>query len=412
MPGIYMTVIPLLRTINKNMNRYFTILFVLIAFISSCQRSKTPVTNASPGTYYTCSMHPEIRCDKPGKCTVCKMELIIAHDQANGNNGISLTDRQIELANIKLDTVKSGNIGEEIEFPGKIVADPDKVQVISSRVGGRIDNLNFKTPGQTIKKGDLIYEIYSDDIISAQKEYYLAVSNKNITGGNPFIKAAENKLKLWGLTGNQINNIAAGKIYQPDIPVYSPFSGTISQVMVQEGATVMEGSPVLRLSDYSSVRVEAQVFGNEIKDIMQGAEVDIRIPAFANKKFNSKINFIYPELPDNSQVVIVRAELANSDLKLTPGMEADINFSKGSKEAVVVPRGSILYSKMGPVVWIRMPDKSFEIRMVRTGIEGNENIEILSGINEGDIVVSSGAYLINSEYILKKNSDPMAGMKM
>jgi membrane fusion protein, copper/silver efflux system len=387
-----------------NLNKYFFIIIAFVALLSSCRRNNS-ASQTPPGTYYTCSMHPEIRSDKPGKCPICKMELIEAHDHVmKETNGIMLTDRQVELADIRMDTVKYSNIGQEMTFTGKVVADPDKEQVLSSRVGGRIDRLYFKTPGQIIKKGDLVYEIYSEDIISAEKEYQLALSNASLSGGNTFIKAAENKLKLWGLTDNQLKAIAGGKIYQPDIPVYSTFSGTVSQVIVQEGATVMEGNPILKLSDYSSVRVEAQVYGNEIQDIPAGATVNIHFPAIPNKDFSAKINFIYPELPGGSQVIMIRADLANPGSNLVPGMQAEVSYSRGNKKAPTVPKGAVLYSKMGPVVWTRKPDKSFEIVMVKTGLAGNDKIEIISGLKEGDIVVSSGAYLINSEYILKKNS--------
>jgi membrane fusion protein, copper/silver efflux system len=391
------------------------IVILLCIGIGYACKPKTDDTGKNPdGSYYTCSMHPEIRMNHPGKCPVCKMELIIAHDQVNGsNNSITLNTRQIFLAGIKTDTVKYGMIGESTILSGKIVADPSKETMISLRVSGRIDKLYVNTPGQQVNPGDPLFDIYSEDLLSAEKEYHLLVANSGSTGLNlEFAKASENKLKLWGLSAIQIKEIAAGHISQPDITIYSNAGGTVSEIMIKEGVTVMEGAGIIKLSDYSTLWVEAQQYANASNTVTSGENVMINIPAFGETNIPSKISFVYPEVLSNSKITLVRAELKNPGLKYRPGMEARIILTHKTKKALLVPSGAIQLNKMGPSVWIRKADKSFEIKMVETGIESNGSIEIISGLQPGEIIVSSGSYLLNSEYILKKNADPMAGMKM
>jgi len=199
---------------------------------------------------------------------------------------------------------------------------------------------------------------------------------------------------------------------EPLQTVYAEHSGIIAEVLVTMGDYVMEGSPVYKLTDLSSVWVEAQVYASEAATIPENTSAEVTFSSFPGKKSEGKITFANPELQSNSKLALVRIEIPNTEHALTPGMQAYITLRTNKKEALAVPSSAVLHDSHGATVWLKKSPGSYEPRMVQIGMENKEYTEILSGIEEGDAVVTSGAYLLQSEYIFKKGQDPMAGMKM
>lgn len=341
----------------------------------------------------------------------------MTEEEHSSMNKFIFSEAQLKLANIKVESIEMKNISEEILLTGKIVPDENNATQINSRIMGRIDKLYFKYAGESIHKGNLLFEIYSEDLMVAQRDYLLALQQtENKSYNHEYLKqlktSSKNKLILWGLTELQLAELEKTKKINSTTNIYSDVSGIITDVTVREGDYVMEGTPVYKLNDLSSLWVEAQLYSNELQSVKKNTEAEIIVDGFTNQSLKTKISFINPELNNNSIVNIVRAGIPNADYKLKPGMMATIRIKTKSKNALVLPVDAVLQEPDGSSVWVQNSDGSFKNKMVMTGIRNKNELEITMGLNAGEKVVVSGAYLINSEFRLKQDSDPMAGMKM
>lgn len=349
----------------------------------------------------------------------CKQKKAVDNSISNmeQSTNIKLSKAQMQLANIIVDTVKENTISNEIIFSGKLVVNENTNKVISSKVAGRVDKLNFKSTGDLIKKGDILYEIYSEDLQSAQKEYLLALEkqkklNSSTNDYSLIIDAAENKLLLWGMSSAQIEQLKNSGSEKNTVPVYSAVSGYIQDIKINEGDYIMAGSTVFKLSDNSTLWLEAQAYSDELEYIKESAPITYIISAFPDEELKGTISFVNPELEKDSKINLIRVEISNTANKYKPGMMAEVKLKTNEKKAITVPVNAVLVNSKGSTVWMQNADSTFEVRMVTTGIRNSDEVEITSGLKENERVVTSGAYLLNSEYILKNGSDPMAGMKM
>ena len=369
------------------------------------------------GEYYTCSMHPQVMEKKPGKCPICQMELIKVLGIKDSTGLIKYSAAQMKLANIKVDTARLTNISEGINVAAKINLNQSENISLSSRVAGRVEKLYFKNAGEYIKQGDLLYEIYSEELAAAQREYLIAQKQSsqmketeiNLTG---LAEGAKNKLLLWGMTEAQISQMAQTGKATTLTSVYSAGNGVITEVNIREGDYISQGGTIYKLNTMQTVWVEAQLYAAENGKVHEGENYSIRVFDYPDKMFNAKITFISPEISSQSKILPVRLELSNPGYLFKPGMAATVFIQSKNKKALALPIEAVLQNSSGSVVWIQKPDCSFESRMVKTGISNSRYIEVTEGLKEGDVVVISGAYLIQSDYQFKKGASPMEGMKM
>lgn len=330
-------------------------------------------------------------------------------------SSFKISDSQMRLANITVAPVAMKSISEEILLTGSILLDENKSSQINSRIMGRIDKLYFKFTGSTISKGDLLYEIYSEELQSAKKDFLFASQQaasklNNDEYFNQLKESAGNKLLLWGLTEAQLSELEQTKEINITTKIFGSTNGVITEILVREGDYVMEGTSLFKLNDLSSLWVEAQLYSSELQSTKSNEEAEISIEGFRN--INARISFVSPVLNSNSIVNIVRAEIQNPNQQLKPGMLAIIRLKTKSKNTLVLPVDAVLQEANGSSVWLQMADGTFESRMVLTGIRNDDEIEITMGLEEGEKVVVTGAFLINSEFKLKRDADPMDGMKM
>ena len=395
-------------------NIYF--LIVSILFISSCNNKEMDKMN-NDGEYYTCSMDPQIKEDKPGKCPICHMDLTLVKVDVSKSNEIKLSEQQIKLGNIKTATIQESQNQMEQKFLGILTSNQNNVKVLSTRAMGRIEKLFVKTEGEYVKVGQPIYEIYSEDISIAKQDYKTAFLQLGLMGGidkniNSIFEAAKQKLLYFGLTNAQIEALKSSNELSPYTTFYSNYSGFVSEVLTQEGSYTMEGSPLLKLVDLSSLWLEVQVNANYISDISLGKIAKVSFVDFPEKALNAKISFINAELIPNSRLVLVRLDIPNTNLAFKPGMQANVSLVNKPLKGLFIPIDAVIQDEKSNYIWIEKSDGIFENRMVETGVEINGLIEIKANLSKNTRVVISGAYLINSEYKFRKGSDPMEGMKM
>jgi len=386
-----------------------TILFAL----AGCKSKNENHAGHDSGTYYTCPMHPSVKSNSPGSCPVCNMSLIKVEKQNNEHtqqdgNFITIEKQQQQLAGIKTDTVKFQAIIPASTILGTVAIDEEQVTTISSRVKGRIDKLYIKTSGEYIRKGNPVYAIYSEQLFADEKEF-LALSEKrtNNTTENKLLddmlSASKNKLLLWGLSEKQIAELGKNKSASPQIIFYAQTEGYVTEVLVKEGEYVEVGTSIVKLTTLNQVWIDAQVYSNEIEKISGSNSFQVFSETYPDEVYTGRLVFSNPGVEDNRKVQLLRLKIDNAKNNLIPGMMVYVSPKQNSKPVLAVPKSAVLLEKM-KTVWVLAHDNTFEQRMVKTGAENKFWIEIVSGLKEGETIVTEGAYLISSEFILKSGA--------
>lgn len=363
-------------------------------------------------TTYTCSMHPQIRQNKPGNCPVCGMTLVEASD-ARSTNELMLTETQMRLANITTQRAGKRPVGETIVFNGKLSVDESRSRTISSRAAGRIEKLFIKENGQSVAKGQPLYVLYSESLLTLQQEYLLAKEQYESVGKNEaryksFLDAAERKLLLYGLTKIQLKNLNRNRL-EPRITFLSPANGIVTEIETVEGQYIEEGTLLYTLEDISTLWVEAELYPDEGRLVKQGDKIIVKIAGFESSPLETKVTFLSPEYRPNTQILTMRAEIKNPGLRYKVGQQAQVYFTNSSHQSLALPVDAVIRDGKGSHVYLQTGHQTFLPKMVKTGLEGFDHVEIVEGLNEGDMVAVTGAYLLYSEIILKRGGDPMAG---
>lgn len=366
---------------------------------------------------YTCSMDPQIKEDKPGKCPICHMTLTPIKKNDNEANEISLSKQQIRLGNISTQSIVASQSSLKQSYMGTLAINQEKINSVSSRAMGRIEKLFFKTVGDYVAKNQAVYELYSEDIAIAKQDYLMAHKQLAMPGdfgknAKNMLASAKQKLLFYGLTNAQIESIKTNKNVSPNTIFYSTYSGTVSEISATEGSYVMEGATIIKLADLNNLWLETQVNVNYAKTIKIGQKANVAFSDFPDKTINTRVAFINPEINPDTRLLLIRMEIPNQGSHLKPGMQAVVKLSQSNAKGIFLPIDAVIQDENASYIWVEKRPGVFENVMVETGIETDGMIEIKSDLDPSKKVVITGAYAINSEYKFRKGSDPMAGMKM
>ncbi|HEX6224014.1 MAG TPA: efflux RND transporter periplasmic adaptor subunit, partial [Chryseolinea sp.] len=314
-------------------------------------------------------------------------------------------------ANITTAPVSRTNIGQTTIINGTITVDKEKSVAINSRAAGRIERLFIKETGVAVRKGEPLYTLYSEFLLTLLQEYLLAKEQYESLGKSErrfktFFEASEKKLLLYGLTKNQIDGLSKDSLV-PRVTFVSPSSGVISEIKVDEGQYVEEGAPLYDVEDITSLWVEGELYPGEAAWVKPGDKILIR--ANGPDPLEARVDFISPQYRPGGQTMMMRAKFRNPELQVRPGQHAQVIFTHSSKVAIAVPTDAVIRNGQHTHVYVESGRAIFRPRMVKTGIEGIDHLEITEGLTEGDTIAVTGAYLLYSEIVLKKGNDPMAG---
>lgn len=390
-------------------------------------------TENSKNEIYTCPMHPQIVRDHPGVCPICNMDLVLKESTENIKidssinlnkevGDVVLSPSQQTLANVQTEIVKIKEFRNDMSFNGYIKTDEKNMRHISTPVSGKILRMFVNFEGQIVSKGEPVLEIYSPEILSTQKEYLLALENyesvKNsdynlvIEQAESLVNSTRTRLQLWEVTPRQIKEIEDTKEVKNYITVYSKYSGVITKKIDHEGHWAAAGEDIYDIADMSTVWVIANIPETEIKNIRIGQQANITSVSYPDEMFNAKVNFISPVFSSETRTLEVRFDVANKNYKLKPDMFVEININSAQYEwNIVVPRNAILRTGKMDMVYVKKENNIFSPIMVTIGGVHDGYYLISSGLKEGDEIVTSAGFLIDSESQIRQTGNDMQGME-
>ena len=351
---------------------------------------------------WTCSMHPQIRMDKPGKCPICGMDLILLNQNSSVGmdpDAIYFTKEAAQLANVMTSVVSKQQSIKDIRLYGKVQADERLLQSQVAYIPGRIEKLYINFTGESVRKGQTLALIYSPDLITAQQE--LLETAKTKQEYPEIYEAAKEKLLQWKLSPNQIATIESSKKVKTNVEVYATSSGIITDKQVNVGDYVGQGTVLFEVTDLSRIWVLFDAYESDLHFLKKGNKMEFTIQAIPSSKFNGIISFIDPVIDPVNRVAKVRVEMNNQDGKLKPEMFTT-GFVKANldqyQNKMVVPKTAVMWTGKRSIVYVKQPgdDPIFKIREIELGpLLGNSYV-ILNGLTEGEEIVTEGAFSVDA----------------
>ena len=355
------------------------------------------------GQLYTCSMHPQIIREEPGDCPICGMDLVEKESAALGltANQFKMTENALALADIQ--TWVIGNSSEanagSITLSGKIAVNENETATQPAHFDGRIETLNVKSLGQQVAKGQRVATIYSPELVAAQQELITASKIKET---QPRLYAAvRNKFKNLMISGSVLDEVEKTGNVITRFPIYSNVSGVVTEISVTEGAHVMNGSAIFKVSNLSSIWAEFDVYERQLSQFKKGQKLAIKTNAYPNKTFTGEISFIDPILNADTRTVIIRATLKNSEDLFKPGMfvSATVQNSSGtSTSELSIPASAVMWTGERSLVYVK-PNPTqpiFEMREVSLGQKTGDHYTIVSGLSTGEEIVINGTFTVDA----------------
>jgi Cu(I)/Ag(I) efflux system membrane fusion protein/cobalt-zinc-cadmium efflux system membrane fusion protein len=441
----------------------FTLTFATLKYtgISQPEQASSGVqTDAAEDegkTVYVGPMHPWIISDEPGQCPICGMDLVPKDVNESGQESASTEERKIaywrapmnpqeiydkpgksamgmdlvpvyedELVggvNVRVDPVTQQNMGirtaevvegklsNTIRTYGHITYDETRTVQVSLKTSGWIEKIHVDFTGKHVEKGQPLFELYSPALVAAQEEYLSTFRSVNRQSGqspvsikNDLLASARRRLQYFDIADSEIKTIEQNGFVNKTLTIRSPSSGIVIDKKAEEGSYVKSGTTVYRIADLSRVWLEAHIFEYELPWVYEGQEAEMRIPYEPGKIYTGKVSFVYPYLQQKTRDVVIRLEFENPDMALKPDMYADVWIKTGSKgRGLMIPSEAVIRSGERNIVFVAQPHGKFTPRNVNLGLSlDNGMVQILSGVAPGDMVVTSGQFLLDSESKLKE----------
>ena len=408
---------------------------------------------------YTCGMHPMIIVDEPGSCPICHMDLTpmkaetggattepsgerkikywqapmdptyvrdqpgkspmgmdlipVYEDQATGGSMITIDPTTIQNMGVRTTAVMRADLSRSIRTVGLVSYEESKQYVVNTKITGWVEKLYISETGQQVKKGQKLLEIYSPELVTAQQELLLARDNYTSLKESSFPQIAESagrllassrkRLQLWDVSNKQISQLEKTGQVNKTVTLYSQYDGIVTTKMVNEGMYVKPGMPLLNLADLSKVWVLADIYEYQLPWVKVGQQVRVELPYSKGREITARLDYLYPFVEPKTRTVKARILLNNTDLELRPDMYVTVYLSgEQLNNVLTIPQEAVLHSGEKQTVFIAQPGGRFEPRLVKTGQQGeNGHIEVTQGLFEGEQVVISSQFMLDSESKLR-----------
>lgn len=359
--------------------------------------------------YWYDPMKPDQHFDKPGKSPFMDMQLVprYAGDSVDAAAGVSIDPARLQSLGVRLATVERGDFAESFDAAGSLDFNQRDVAIVQARANGFVQRVYARAPGDVVAAGAPIADILVPSWGGAQSEF-LAVRQTH----DPALEAAaRQRLVLLGMPAGLIENVARTGRVSNVVTITTPVGGAIQTLDARQGMTVSQGQTLAQVTGLSSVWLTASVPEIQAGRVKIGQPVTAELTAFPGETFTGRVAAILPTAQTESRTLSVRVELPNKGGKLRPGMFATVHLSGNSSQALFVPTEALIRTGKRTLVMLAGGNGRFAPAEVQTGRESGDRTELLSGLNEGDKVVASGQFLIDSEASLAGiNARPLTGM--
>ncbi len=382
-------------------------------------RDAEPISHGEPAhaaaggiAHYTCSMHPSVQQDQPGICPICAMNLTPVTRQEIDTGVIHIDSQRRQLIGVRTAPVEVRTVAVPIRAEGRVTFDETRISEVALKVRGWVVRLHVDEPGQYVEKGQTLFTLYSPELYAAQEELLLAVESQRKAQGtaapgraDSLVEAARKRLRLWDLEPRQIDRIVAAGEPREHIPILSPAAGFVVEKKVVQGATVEPGRKLYRIAALDRVWIEAEVYESQLSLIEVGQEATVTLPYLPGERFRGRIAFVYPYLEGASRTGRLRIELDNPKLSLKPDMYANVELEIHRGERLVVPEEAVLYAGPRRLVFLDLGEGQLKPQEIEIGLRSGAGYEVLSGLAPGDVVVTSGNFLVAAESRLKSATE-------
>jgi membrane fusion protein, copper/silver efflux system len=395
-------------------------------------RSKTDTSGKAGGRkvlYYQSAMHPWIKSDKPGNCTICGMKLTPVYEGEKGfetdANIVTLSSNSINVLNVQTEIVARRPLERKLVVAGKIESDETRARVISAYVDGRIERLFVNYLGAEVKAGEPLALLYSPALLTAEREYLTLLAQTNFAASpalqsqhERLIEGARQRLRRLGLADGQIRGLSSDAGTNFTTLITAPIGGTVVGRSAFEGQYVKEGDKLFEIADLSRMWFRFNVYEQDLPFISLGNPVRVSSPALGSKAFEGTIAFIEPTINQESRSARVRVELQNPIIEqqgkirreLYNGLYADGTILIKTGPVLAVSKTAVLNPGDQPRVYVETGGGAYEHRPIKLGRQGGQFVEILDGVSEGEKIVTSGNLLLDSQAQLNRSSSgPEAG---
>lgn len=376
---------------------------------------------------YTCPMHPHYVADRPGTCPICGMDLVeLASEQESEDDGaamesmdksdtggmerttVTIDPETIQNTGIRTEEAQMASFGTLVRSYGDVTENVRLQFDISARVEGWVEDLKVQAMGDEVKEGDLLFNLYSPALISAQQDLIGALG----TGYKGRIDSAAKRLVSLGMQKRAIEEVKKRRKAFQSVPYYAESDGLVSAMNVRDGTYAKPGMNLMTLQNYDTVWVDVSVSEQDIPYITKETKAQVSLPALGLKGQQAAIDYIYPTIDRATRTGRIRLVLDNADGKLKPGAYADVELETGVDRRLSIPGDAILKSKDGDFVVVAMDQGRFQPRKILAGLKYKGRTEVLDGLAEKDKVVVSGQFLIDSESALRESFRKMQRMQM
>jgi Cu(I)/Ag(I) efflux system membrane fusion protein len=381
-----------------------------------------PAAMARKPLYYRSPMNPEITSPVPAKDNM-GMDYVPVY--ADGNKGeaspgeVRIDPTVVQDIGVRTEKARHETLTRDIRTVGRVTYDEDRLVRLHPKYSGWVDKVYAGKTGQQVNRGDALLAIYSPQLVSSQQEYLLALDNASDLHASPFadvkksaaslLESSRNRLSLFDMPEWQIDKLQRGGKVMKDVILDSPISGIVTAIGAREGDKIGPETELYAIADLSRIWVLADLYENDMPWVAKGDAVSIELADIPGRKFEGRVDYIYPYLDTKARTIKVRIELDNPQLLLKPDMyaNADIHSDK-QVDAVTIPSNAVMRTGTRNLVFIQKSRGRFEPKEVELGISSNGRIQILKGVKEGDDVVTSAQFLIDSESKIREAAARMA----
>jgi Cu(I)/Ag(I) efflux system membrane fusion protein len=390
-------------------------LFVLAVLLISPTCSKPSKSTKPPDVdYYTCTMHPSVHAEAPGKCPICGMDLVPVMKKDSGSTSsptgtttahefVVPVERQQQIG-VTYATVTRAPLHHTIRAVGTVEPNMQHHWAFVARVDGYVQELFVPSAGQLVEKDAPLMSIYSPDLLTTSRELVMLLRMRDEakakdarTTPERLISAAESRLRQWNVTDEQIAELERNRKPTEAFTLRSPFRGVVQEVPAHQGVNVKVGDHLIDIADLSVVWIWAEFYESELSMLQAGQQVTVTTKAFPNDRFEGRVAVINPFLEQAKRTAKVRIDIPNPDFKLRPGMYANVELGMDMGEGLTVPASAVMPTGSREIAFVDKGGGKLEPRIVELGEQIGDHYEVKSGLAEGERVVASANFLIDAE---------------